>query len=107
MDVRREVPMRMRRRMSPLIGVTVLGLSALPRPAASQTAAGDPLAPNLLGTWVGEGLCEGNRLELTREWSLALGKSDSGDVSMHVLDELADSGPAWRRWVYRSTGEDS
>lgn len=50
--------------------VAVLGVSV---PAASQTAASDPLTADLLGSWIGEGVYEGNRLDLKREWSLALG----------------------------------
>ncbi len=40
--------------------------------ASAQSMGSDPLASGLKGEWVGSGEYEGNRLDLTRDWTLEL-----------------------------------
>ena len=51
----------------------LMALSALATPISGQTLESDALASHLVGAWSGSGLYDGNRLELTRVWSLELG----------------------------------
>ena len=142
-----------------LLSTLVLGAwpMALQTAMAAQTAKDDPLAEFFVGQWAGQGVYDGNVLQLSRVWSLdlngqflvgdmgvempngasfrslsywkpegdgvysvvmldeigrvanrqALRESGTGDVVMHMVDDLADDGPAWRRTVYRFTGRDT
>jgi hypothetical protein len=55
---------------------TLADLSALIAGAPLQGQSSlevDPFASHLVGEWIGEGVYEGNRLELARTWTLELG----------------------------------
>jgi hypothetical protein len=48
-------------------------LLALPLGAAAQDLTADPFVAEVIGEWEGEGEYDGNRLSLTRSWTLELG----------------------------------
>jgi len=68
-----------------LPGLIVMSALATPTPGHAQAHESDALVSHLVGAWSGSGVYDGNRLELTRVWSLELGgeflRADMG-VSM-------------------------
>lgn len=67
------------------LALAVVAWSATP--VYGQQLSNDPLVTHLMGEWQGEGVYQGNRLGLSRNWSLELGEQFlRGDMRVSMAD---------------------